>query len=559
MTSRLAIYHPPGRMGLRENPFGKDVANLQLYRALAQHGGFDQVDLLSNINVSAEDLTGDLFPDRAPTTQVISSSVLAVEGAVKAGTLFRGQPDLEHLAWIRRRSANDRSYSLIGLIHTLAPPALRQSVATALTAPIQPWDALICTSPSVREGVSDMFAAYGDFLGERFGGQARPQPHLPIIPLGVDAAGIREKAARPGARARVRSDLGIEGEEVLVIWVGRLSFFEKAFPQPMFRAVEEAAQLSGVRLHFALAGWFPNGEADRARYEQAARTYAPSVQVDFQDGNDPDVVADLWAAGDIFLSLVDNIQETFGITPVEAMAAGLPVVVSDWDGYRFTVRDNLEGFLIPTLGGAPGPIGEGIAIRHTMGLDSYQSYVGGVAQHTAVHVGRAAEAIASLVRSPDLRKRMGAAGRTRVREVFDWPVVVRQLKALFADMAKLRTAAPETPPPAARLNPLRGDPFADFAHFATHGLDLDLPLQVRPGVTSADLDRTQTVDLDGAFSGWRGNLDEARGVLDRITRGEGATVKDVLLGFPPERRRSVQMTLVWMAKLGLLDWLGSST
>ena len=41
------------------------------------------------------------------------------------------------------------------------------------------------------------------------------------------------------------------------------------------------------------------------------------------------------------MSLADNIQETFGLTPVEAMAAGLPCVMSDWDGYRDTVRDGV--------------------------------------------------------------------------------------------------------------------------------------------------------------------------------------------------------------------------
>jgi len=322
----------------------------------------------------------------------------------------------------------------------------------------------------------------------------------------------------------------------------------------MFRAVEEAAQATGVRLHFALAGWFPNGDVDRQRYEQAAQAYAPSVQIDFQDGNDPEVVADLWAAGDIFISLVDNIQETFGITPVEAMAAGMPVVVSDWDGYRSTVRDGIEGFLIPTLGGPPGPIGEAIAARHGVGLESYQSYVGAVAQHTAVHVGRAAQAIADLVRSPDLRKRMGAAGRTRVRDAFDWPVVVRQINSLLRELAQVRAAAPQEKK-AHRLNPLRGDPFADFAGFATHALDVEGAMRVRPGVTVADLERIAGVDLDKGFGGWRANLDEARLILDRISSGEAPTVRAVLLSFPVERRRYVQMCLVWMAKLGLLDWL----
>lgn len=554
MASRLAIYHPAGRLGLGQNPFGKDVANLQLYRALASHGGYDQIDMLSNTAGDPELITQGLFPDGRPTTKITTGSVLWPEAAAAGGVLFRGQPDLAELAWTRRRTVGDRAYSMVGLIHTIAPPAMREMIAASVVAPMHDWDAVICTSPSVREAMVKMFDDYGDYLGDRFGGPRRPRPRLPMIPLGVNAAEIREKADRPGARARVRADLGIEGEEVLIVWVGRLSFFEKAFPQPMFRAVEEAARATGVRLHFALAGWFPNGDVDRARYEQSAAAYAPNVQVDFQDGNDPEVVADLWAAGDIFISLVDNIQETFGITPVEAMAAGLPAVVSDWDGYRSTVRHGVEGFLIPTLGGPPGPLGQAIANRHGVGLETYQSYVGSVAQHTAVHVGRAAEAIAELVRSPDLRKRMGAAGRARVRDAFDWPVVVRQINGLFRELAQVRAAA-EDVPSTHRTNPLRGDPFADFAGFATHALDVDTPLRVRPGVTVADLERTAGVDLDKAFGGWRAKPEENLLILERVASGETPNVRALLLTFPTERRRHIQMSLVWMAKLGMLDWL----
>ena len=67
-----------------------------------------------------------------------------------------------------------------------------------------------------------------------------------------------------------------------------------------------------------------------------------------------------------FLSLVDNPQETFGLAPVEAMAAGVPVVVSDWDGYRYTVSDGVEGFLIPTLAPANAGQGEELACSTTM-------------------------------------------------------------------------------------------------------------------------------------------------------------------------------------------------
>ncbi|HQN50946.1 MAG TPA: glycosyltransferase family 4 protein, partial [Phenylobacterium sp.] len=219
-----------------------------------------------------------------------------------------------------------------------------------LAAPTQDWDAIICTSPVVRDATQALFDSWHDHLADRMGATKRPQPRLPLIPLGVDGPAMAALADRPQVRRSRREALGLEPDDVLVLWVGRLSFFEKAFPQPMFRAVEEAAARTGRKVVFAMSGWFPGGDRDREFYVSAAKAYAPSVRLELLNGNDRELLGELWAASDIFISLVDNIQETFGITPIEAMAAGLPVVVSDWDGYRYTVRDGMEGFLIPTLG-----------------------------------------------------------------------------------------------------------------------------------------------------------------------------------------------------------------
>jgi glycosyltransferase involved in cell wall biosynthesis len=45
---------------------------------------------------------------------------------------------------------------------------------------------------------------------------------------------------------------------------------------------------------------------------------------------------------------VETLQESFGITPLEAMASGLPAVVSDWSGYRDTVAHRKTGFHVKT-------------------------------------------------------------------------------------------------------------------------------------------------------------------------------------------------------------------
>lgn len=553
-AGRLAILHPPGRMGLGANPFGKDVANLQLWQALARHAGYEALDVLTFQPADPVELSQALFGAQPAVTRIETALLSRSKAPEAAGALLRGQPELYDLAWMRRRRSGDRAYSLVGLIHTIAPPTMRQMIAMTQVAPMHDWDALICTSPSVRDALEAMFAGWGEHLAARTGGAPPPRPRLPVIPLGVDAGGFAELADRPEARARGRDGLGVAEDDVLVLWVGRLSYFEKAFPQPMFKAVQIAQASAGRRITFALAGWFP-GEQDRELYEQAARRHAPDVEVRFVDGNDRARLEDLWAAADIFLSLVDNIQETFGITPVEAMAAGLPVVVSDWDGYRSTVRDGIEGVLVPTQGGpAGGGVGAHLVERHTVEQSSYQAYVGAVAQHTAVHVGKAAEALAALAASRDLRRRMGAAGRARVAETLDWPIVARQIRALTDELAAVRAAGVD---PLARpaSDPVKGDPFRDFAGFANTALTLDTWLAPARGATADQV--RELAGLDTAFSGFRAPPETCAQAFEVIAVRGGATVRDVLLTFPTAHRRAVELGLAWMSKYGLLDWLAA--
>jgi hypothetical protein len=93
------------------------------------------------------------------------------------------------------------------------------------------------------------------------------------------------------------------------------------------------------------------------------------------DGRLPDVKAGIWSAADVFTLLIDNVQETFGLAPVEAMAAGLPVVVTDWDGFKDTVRDGIDGFRVPTALPQP-PLGLDLALGYEAGQTSYDTYVG---------------------------------------------------------------------------------------------------------------------------------------------------------------------------------------
>src|ERR1700761_4243032 len=100
MTSRLAIYHPQGQIAFGDKPFGKDVANRDLFAALAMHGGYDQVDILTHGNIASAQLAQELLQGREAAARIEAGHILIQQPAVEAGVLLRGKADLANTAWL---------------------------------------------------------------------------------------------------------------------------------------------------------------------------------------------------------------------------------------------------------------------------------------------------------------------------------------------------------------------------------------------------------------------------------------------------------------------------
>ena len=54
MPSDLAVYLAGGALAPGANPFGRTIANRELYRALAQHGGFAKLDFVTQDDASRD-------------------------------------------------------------------------------------------------------------------------------------------------------------------------------------------------------------------------------------------------------------------------------------------------------------------------------------------------------------------------------------------------------------------------------------------------------------------------------------------------------------------------
>ena len=117
---------------------------------------------------------------------------------------------------------------------------MRELIGDVLVAPVQPWDALICTSPAVRECLEGLLDRWQAHLSNRFRRNRAPRPQLPLVPLGVDQSHLLQQRADQHSRNYLRRHLRLKEQDVLVLWLGRLSFFEKAYPQGMFISLQKA-------------------------------------------------------------------------------------------------------------------------------------------------------------------------------------------------------------------------------------------------------------------------------------------------------------------------------
>ena len=231
------------------------------------------------------------------------------------------------------------------------------------------------------------------------------------------------------------------------------------------------------------------------------------------------------------------------------------MVVSDWDGYRYTVCDGVEGFRVPTLAPTHARQGEELALQHDHGLLTYQDYVGAVAQHVAVDTEVAAVAIARLAEDPALRQRMGEAGRKTVQQRFDWPVVARLHHQLYAELAERRRASKERFGLEAQ-HPLRGDPFRDFAPFATDCLGPDTVLML--GMSLPELnDRLNNLSsLDRIYEQFHASPKDLHRLLDQLHNEatQPCTLERLLSAWPVQQHDSLRLSLTWLAKLGFINW-----
>lgn len=541
-----AILYESSAYSLKGKIMGRQATGAALMQTIANSRP-EKLWCYTHTRASAQLCAQTLGELGAPRTGVAWIPYEKPERLAEPGLLYRPDPGIGQHAWHRLARATPRAYSLCGVTQTISSHGPMSAFVDYLSAPVESWDAVICTSTVSRDAVRHVLEQQAEYLRERHGALRFTLPQLPLIPLGIHA---NQFASTPEMRAAARQRLGLADDEVVVLFAGRLIVHGKAHPLPMYLALEQAAQDRKVVL--IQAGKAPNLEVERIYMEEPKR-FCPSVRVIMVDGGDFDLYRATWAAADIFTSLSDNFQETYGLTPVEAMAAGLPVVVSDWNGYRDTIRDGVDGIRVPTLTLPPG-LGGDLADRHEMGIDSFDAYSYFTSQLVAVDIEATAQAYRHLIDDPELRRRMGAAGARRAREVFDWVVIFRRYQALWEELAERRRSDVQLAAPLSRRRrPDRADPFSMFATYPTHHAGSGMAFRRRPGVDAAEASsRREIASISFAKAALPGP-DLIASVL-AATDGSWTPFEAVIISIPTVQPNTIASALTWLCKVGALDF-----
>ncbi len=214
------------------------------------------------------------------------------------------------------------------------------------------------------------------------------------VPLGVDAEPLLALDRDSVAARALRERHG----EPFILFVGRLRAY-KGLDVLL-------AAMPKVSARLVIVGEGPMGE----RLRQQARQLGIEDRVVFAGSVSDQGLRDLLAAASIGVLPSSQPSEAFGLAMVEYLAAGIPAVCTELGtGTTFV---NL-----------PGRTGLAVSPNDPVAL---------------------AGALMTLVGDPELRTRLGLAGRERVRELFTTEAMMRGLDALYAEtLAAAETSRPQ--------------------------------------------------------------------------------------------------------------------
>ncbi len=364
----------------------------------------------------------------------------------------------------RNRASGIAPFAVTGLTHSLDVVSIYSKCLSLLLACPRPYDAIICTSVCAHEMLRQAFDYVRERFRESFQAVLPHPPRLVVIPLGFP-----DWWQPLVTKGEARSRLGWTFDEVVVLCLARFSVRNKMDLSPFLEGCAWVLRKWAEREPFRRCRLVLSGAGKKEDIRLVAEL-CQKVGVMPEVSIEPNVSSEkkdlLYAASDVFCSLVDNYQETFGLSILEAMHHGLPVIASDFDGYRDLVQHGVTGLLVPTYASSDHEPWDSLAgILEASVLRYHRS------QKVAFDMESFVESLSFLITNPEARDRMGEAGRCRA-ERYRWSVVMREYEDLWEELIQEALKDRNDLSTKEQKLPVLTPYFQTiFGHYATHSLD----------------------------------------------------------------------------------------
>jgi UDP-glucose:(heptosyl)LPS alpha-1,3-glucosyltransferase len=158
-----------------------------------------------------------------------------------------------------------------------------------------------------------------------------------VVHPGVDTARF-SAPDRAACRAEIRGHYGIGADDLLLLFVG-MNFEVKGLDTIIAAMAGARAAKPGANIRLLVVG-----RGDENQYRGIAQSMEIADAVIFA-GKQVEGLERYYRAADIFILL--SKFDTFGMVVLEAMAAGLPVIVSSNVGAKDLVEEGVNGFVLP--------------------------------------------------------------------------------------------------------------------------------------------------------------------------------------------------------------------
>jgi len=411
---------------------GATVATNHFLHHVLRHGGFEEYHLYfpQACLASRPSLRADLLGLHQDDERI---KLCAIEDfhwhATRDAYHVLHRPGGPQIAdWLYMRDQFARAATPVtGVTHTISCQSMLKDLALTILANPKPWDSIICTTRSAHQVITNLLKHVEEGLQERFSSTIRYEGRIDTIPLGVDT-----ELYRPRDKDEVRRQLQLPQDAIILLYFGRLSPYYKADLGPLLIAFKEA--LKGLPLNLLQrAKLLIAGDDTQHSYCEKLKQFSESLNISEHVIMRPSPAVALgplyYSASDVFVCPSDNIQETFGQVLIEALSSGLPVVCSDWDGFRDLVINGETGFRIPTYWSDFDT-----RLCNNAPASSWLFDHLFLSQGTCVDVDVMAAAIRTLLLSAETRRTMGDRARQHAVDTFDWGKVIELYLALWREL-----------------------------------------------------------------------------------------------------------------------------